>query len=187
MKKAKRWRQKKRTEACRVHWREDRGIISISADTVSGILARLVRAASDERRNLQKSPADRDKRARPMFANQRATAMCREDRWRCEREKEKNRQRERVRTVALHDGCRLMAKPRLVFSARHDPPDTPKRTEQGTSATATATATATLFPRRGSLPVVPRFNGATFSSFVPCVFRFSSVISDQSRLLHDVG
>lgn len=45
------------------------GIVSISADTVSGILARLVRAASDERRNLQKSPADRDKRARPMFAN----------------------------------------------------------------------------------------------------------------------
>lgn len=181
MKKARRWRWKKRTEACRVHWREDRGIVSISADTVSRILARLVRAASDERRNLQKSPADRDKRARPMFANQRATAMCREDRWRGEREKEKNRERER--TVALHDGCRLMAKPRLVFSARHDPPDTPKRTEQGTSATATAT----LFPRRGSLPVVPRFNGATLSSFVPCVFRLSSVISDQSRLFHDVG
>lgn len=46
-----------------------KGLVSISADTVSGISARLVRAASDERRNLQKSAADRDKSGRPMFAN----------------------------------------------------------------------------------------------------------------------
>lgn len=47
----------------------EEGLVSISADTVSGISARLVRAASDERRNLQKSAADRDKSGRPMFAN----------------------------------------------------------------------------------------------------------------------
>lgn len=66
--------EEKKREACRVHWeggREEgrKGLVSISADTVSGISARLVRAASDERRNLQKSAADRDKSGRPMFAN----------------------------------------------------------------------------------------------------------------------
>lgn len=44
----------------------------ISVHAIGDLRARpagLVRAASDERRNLQKSRTDRDKRARPMFAN----------------------------------------------------------------------------------------------------------------------